>query len=65
MFAKRQILVKNKRYEGKYVAFRSFNDRRVVASGKNPSDVLNKSKKKGAKTPVLVFVNKDNTAYIY
>jgi hypothetical protein len=65
MSAKRQILVKNKRYKGNYVAFKSFNDRKVVASGKNPSDVLNKSRKKGAKTPVLVFVNKDDTAYIY
>jgi hypothetical protein len=65
MSAKRQILVKNKRYKGNYIAFKSFNDRKVLAFGKNPANFLSKSRKKGVKTPVLVFVNKDDTAYIY
>jgi len=65
MPSKNQILVKNKKYEGKFVAFRSFTDRTVIAFGKNPSEVLSKAHKKGLKEPVVVFITKDNTSYIY
>jgi hypothetical protein len=57
--------VNQKRYMGKYVALRSFVDKKVVASGKRPSDVAERAGKKGVKNPVIVFVPEKNISHIY
>ncbi len=61
----KSVLVADKKYEGKYVALESFISNKVVASGKDPEKVLNAATKSGAKEPVIVFVPKQNMAYIY
>jgi len=60
-----QTLVPNKKYTGKYVALKSFVDNKVVASGQDPSKVIERANKKGVTNPVLVFVPKKATAHIY
>ncbi|MBI5099827.1 MAG: hypothetical protein HZB30_11380 [Nitrospirae bacterium] len=60
------ILVKDgHKYNGKYVAVRSFKNNEVLSSGHDPSIVLEKAKKRGAKKPVLVFVPKKDMVHIY
>jgi hypothetical protein len=65
MSLKQRALVADKKYEGKYVALASFVDSTVVAFGDDPSEVLAESRKKGAEAPVVVFITKNDTAYIY
>jgi hypothetical protein len=60
-----QVLVKEKRYEGKYVAMVSFTDNRVVASGDDPAKVVKLAEKKGVSQPVVLFVPKGNITQIY
>ena len=60
-----QVLVTDKKYQGKYVAFKSFTDNAVIAFGDDPSNVLDKAHKKGEKNPVIVFISQEDTAYIY
>ncbi len=57
--------VSQKRYMGKYVALKSFVDKKVVASGKRPSEVAEHAGKKGVKNPVIVFVPEKNISQIY
>ena len=52
-------------YEGKYVAFGSPNDKRVVASGSDSGVVIDKAREQGVDVPTIVFVPKSDTAYIY
>lgn len=60
-----QTLVSDKKYKGKYVALKSFAENVVVASGKNPSEVMARANKKGVKEPVLVFVPEKPAVHIY
>ena len=60
-----QVLVKEKKYQGKYVAFEDFNKRGVVASGRNPSKVMENARKKGVDSPVFLFVPEKGTTYLY
>ena len=62
---KGQILVKDKKYRGKYVAMNSFSDGKVVASGKEPAEVFQRAENKGVKSPVIVFVPEKNLTHIY
>ncbi len=61
----RTVLVKEKRYEGKYVAMKSFTNHQVVASGHDPQEVMKAAVRKGAKHPVIVFVPKGNITQIF
>jgi hypothetical protein len=61
-----QTLVSNKKYAGKYVALKSFVENKVIASGKNPSEVIKRANKKGIKDPVLIFVPQNrNSTFIF
>lgn len=61
----RSIVSDDKRYHEKHVALKDFNSREVVAFGKDPLRVAKKAKKKGCKEPVIVFVPKPGTVYLY
>lgn len=50
------MLVKDDKYEGKYVAFVSVTDHKIVAEGESPEDVFNEAKKSGCPQPMIVFV---------
>ena len=60
-----QMLVRDEKYRGKYVAFQDFNSRDVVASGRDPSKVIDNARKKGVDSPVFLFVPKKGTTYLY
>ena len=51
-----KILIKEKKYEGKYVALDSFSNIKVVSSGNNPINVLEKAKTKGIDNPVIFLL---------
>jgi len=52
----KNTLVKDARYEGRYVAFRSAIDHSVIADGDNPQNVMRDAKKAGAEHPMIVFI---------
>ena len=53
------------KYQGKYVAFSSSEDKKVIASGRDAGAVIEKARKKGVDTPAIVFVPKEDVTYIY
>jgi hypothetical protein len=60
------VLVNNaEKYSGKYVATRSFKDKRVISAGADPLKVYNRAKRLGAKEPVIVYVPKKDEVLIY
>jgi len=61
----KRALVTDKKYEGKYVAFDSSKGRKIIASDRNPGKLIDKARKMGIDVPLIVFVPKGNTAYIY
>lgn len=58
------MTVKDK-YNGKYIAMKSFQDKTIVAYGKIPAIVLKKAGLKGYKDAVLMFIHKKETICIY
>ena len=59
-----QPLVKDSKYQGQYVAFASSgND--IIASGKNPSDVIDKARKQGIDVPSIAYVPKEGIISAY
>lgn len=61
----KKALVNNKKYAGKYVAFCSSDSKKVIASGSNPATVIKKARSQGENIPAIVFVPKEDVAYIY
>lgn len=59
------VLVKSKKYNGRYVALKSFGDNTVVGSGKDPQTALKEAAKNGVKDPALVYVPEKKMAHIY
>lgn len=60
-----KVLVKTDRYNGRYVAMKSFNDTRIVGSGKDPETALKQATAKGFKDPVLVYIPEKEMVHIY
>ena len=60
-----RVLVRNKKYIGKYVAMKDFDNRTVVGYGNNPTEALKSAARKGYKAPVIVFVPEKATIHIY
>ena len=59
------VLVKDKKYAGKYVTFRDFKDHTVITSGTDPIAVVKKAKAKGIPNPVILYVPKNDTLHIF
>ena len=60
------ILVKDiDKYEGKYVATKTFLDKNVSCSGDDPVKVYNKAQNKGSYDPVIFYVHKRGVVHIY
>ena len=61
-----KVLVTNrKKYQGKYVATRSFKDKKAICSGDDPVTVHSCAKEQGVKDPVVFYVPKKNRVNIY
>ena len=59
------VLVSDEKYEGKYVALRSFINKEVVAFGDDPTNVMKTARGKGVQNPVLFFVPEHDMTLIY
>ncbi|OGW57934.1 MAG: hypothetical protein A3D21_00280 [Nitrospirae bacterium RIFCSPHIGHO2_02_FULL_42_12] len=60
------ILVKDiEKYEGKYVATKTFLDKDVICSGDDPVKVYNEAQNKGSDDPVIFYVPKRDVVHIY
>ena len=59
------ILVAEDKYDGKYVALRSFTDSEVLASGDDPIKVMKAAKEQGAASPVLFYVPERDMTFVY
>lgn len=60
-----QTLVKNKKYIGKYVAMKDFDNLKVVGAGNTPTEAYEKALSKGYNTPVIAFVPAKDMVQIY
>jgi hypothetical protein len=52
-------------YDGKYVALKSRKEEHVISFGDDPKKVFDEAKQKGIENPVIVFVPKADSIYIY
>jgi|WetSurMetagenome_2_1015567.scaffolds.fasta_scaffold133493_2 hypothetical protein len=59
------ILVRDNKHEGKYIAFRSIVDRTIVAEGDNPDNVMRDAKKAGCDHPMIMYVPEKNMTCCY
>jgi hypothetical protein len=51
-----QTLLRSNNYDGKFVAFKNFDDHSVVGEGLTPQEAAQKAQQKGCKDPVITFV---------
>lgn len=51
-----QALLKDEKFEGRFVAIKDFDDAVVIADGKSPDEAYNKAFKKGVLNPVVFYV---------
>jgi len=60
-----QILIKENKYNGRYVAIKDFDDTAVIADGKDPKEVYDKALKQGYSNPVILFIPAKDMVQIY
>ncbi len=60
-----QVLIKERKYEGKYVALKDINHPNPIADGKNPDDVYKSAIEKGFKNPLILYVPIHGMVQIY
>ncbi|MBU1006250.1 MAG: hypothetical protein KKH08_01490 [Candidatus Omnitrophica bacterium] len=60
-----QILIKENKYNGTYVAIKDFDDNTVIANGKDPKEVYDKAVGKGHSDPVILFIPAKDMVQIY
>lgn len=60
-----QVLIKNKKYSGKYVALKDFHNHTVIGLGKTIHAAYKKAAEKGCKDPVIFYVPPKDSVQIY
>jgi hypothetical protein len=60
-----QVMIKEKKYTGQYVAVKSINDTKVIASGRSMKIALKKAVKNGVDKPLLIYIPEKNAVHIY
>ena len=60
-----QTLIKQKKFYGKYVALKDFNDPKTIADGKDPEEAYARALKKGCSNPMIVYVPMEGMVHIY
>lgn len=60
-----QVLIKDKKYNGRYVTIKDFSDPTVISDGKDPQEAYEKALKKGFVNPVILFVPVKDMVQIY
>lgn len=59
------ILIREKKYNGRYVAIKDFDDTTVISDGKDPKKVYDRAIKEGCPNPVILFVPTKDMVQIY
>jgi hypothetical protein len=59
------VLVKEEKYSGRYVAMKDFNDFTIVADGKDPKETMENALKRGIAEPVILYVPIKGMVQIY
>ena len=59
------ILVKEEKYNGRYVALKDFKDSTIISDGKNPKEAFKKAVKKGVAEPVILYIPVKGMVQIY
>ena len=60
-----QVLIKDKKFEGRYVAVKDFNDPSPIADGKTPQEAHALALQKGFKNPLIIYVPMHDMIQIY
>ena len=60
-----QVLIKEQKFEGKYVALQDIDHPLPIADGKSPDEVYNAAVKKGFTDPLILYVPLHGMAQIY
>lgn len=58
-------LISEKKYNGRYVAVKDFDDGTVVGDGKTPEEAYSMAREKGSANPVILFVPEKDMVQIY
>ncbi len=61
----KQTLIKERKYNGRYVAIKDFNDSVVIADGENPNEVFESAVNKGYPDPVVLYLPLKDMVQIY
>jgi len=59
------ILVKEEKYHGRYVALKDFNDSTIISDGKDPKEAFENAVKKGVLEPVILYIPVKGMVQIY
>lgn len=60
-----QVLIKEKKFEGRYVALEDIDHPLPVADGKSPDEVYESAVKKGFTDPLILYVPLQGMVQIY
>lgn len=60
-----QVLITDRKYNGRYVAIKDFKDSAVICDGQDPQSVYEEAINKGFKDPVILFVPLKDMVQIY
>lgn len=60
-----KILIANEKFNGRYVAMKSFEDSTIVGSGDDPAQALKDAEEKGFEDPVVLYVPEKGLVHIY
>jgi len=60
-----QTLITERKYNGRYVAIKDFNDGTVISDGESPQEAYKKAIEKGFGEPVILFVPLKDMVQIY
>lgn len=60
-----KVMVTNDKYNGQYVAVNNIEDNTIVGAGNTPDEALKKAKKKGFKSPFLLYIPDKDLVHIY
>lgn len=60
-----QILIKDKKYYGQYIAIKDFGESFIICHGKDPKKVYEDAVKKGYLEPVIIFIPAKEMVQIY
>ena len=59
------ILVKDEKYNGRYVALKDFNDSTIISDGRDPKEAFENAIKKGVLEPVILYIPVKGMVQIY